>query len=349
MTSTQTAYRYLIVAPAWVGDMVMAQSLFKQLKQQHPEAYIDVLAPAWSAALTQRMPEIDKTFTQSIGHGRLGLTERYQQAQELKQYHYDQAIVLPNSFKSALAVRIAGIPKRTGFIGEWRYPLLNDIRKLDKDKLTRTVDRFVALAQSPNAQLPKIHKPALLSEGNSLLETATKFNLAAEHPILALCPGAEYGEAKRWPSTHYAEVAQAYIQKGWQVCLLGSEKDKKVGDEILATEAKALNLCGKTNLTEVIDILALSQKVVSNDSGLMHIAAALDKPLIALYGSSDPNFTPPLSPKAHILSLNLDCAPCFKRSCPKGTPRCLADISPDQVLTGLDSMGQIEQINIKAL
>lgn len=349
MTTTKTPYRYLIVAPAWVGDMIMAQSLFKQLKQQDPQCQIDVLAPVWSAALTQRMPEIHKTFEQSVPRGRLGLVTRYQQAQQLKTQFYDHAIVLPNSFKSALPVRLANIPKRTGYVGEWRHLLLNDARVLDKSKLTRTVDRFVALGLAENAPLPKIKKPALLSDGASLLETATKFNLEAEHPILALCPGAEYGSAKRWPASHYAEVARVYVDKGWQVCLLGSNKDQKIAEDIRKIIPESLNLCGKTNLTEVVDILALSEKVVSNDSGLMHIAAALDKSLVALYGSSDPKFTPPLSPKASIISLNMSCSPCFKRECPEGTPRCLADISPTQVLSSLEGLGIMDDFKIQQI
>jgi len=339
MTIANAHYRYLIVAPAWVGDMVMAQSLFKLLKQQKPTCKIDVLAPIWSAALTQRMPEIDRVFPQTVGHGHLGLLARYQQARQLKVENYDQAIILPNSFKSALPVRFANIPKRTGFVGEWRYILLNDARKLDKTVLTRTVDRFVALGLLPNSPVPKIQNPALLSDGNSLLETATKFNLTTEHPILALCPGAEYGDAKRWPINYYAELAQSYIKKGWQICLLGSDKDQEIGIAIHALAPKSLNLCGKTNLTQVIDILALSQKVVSNDSGLMHIAAALDKPLVALYGSTDPKFTPPLSPKAYIISLKLNCSPCFKRHCPKDKlPRCLIDLKPQQVIDSLERL-----------
>jgi heptosyltransferase-2 len=326
----------LIVGPAWVGDMLMAQSLFKVLKRQQPFISIDVLAPAWSAGLVTRMSEVRQVITHSIAHGEWAGRRRYQLAQTLRSARYQQAIVLPNSWKSALIPFWAHIPKRTGYVGEWRYGLLNDIRPLDKMQLPRTVERFVALGfasdeiHKVNQTLPLPHLKVGAVEA-VLQQLALK---QPQQPLLALCPGAEYGPAKQWPLEHFAVVAKRKIAEGWQVWIFGSEREQSVGARIsaLAGEDHCINLCGLTSLTEVIDLLSLATVVISNDSGLMHLAAALNKPLIALYGSSSPSMTPPLSHQAHILSLNLECSPCYRRTCRYQHLNCLRNLKPEQVL-----------------
>ncbi len=325
--------KILVVGPSWVGDMVMAHSLFQVLKRQQPQAVIEVLAPPWSAPLLARMPEVERVIAQPLAHGHLELNTRYALGRSLRSENYTQAIVLPNSFKSALIPWWARIPQRTGFLGEWRYFLLNDVRPLNKGTLYRTVDRFVALSAEPSDALAAVPRPYLRVESAQAQATAQRLQLNTERPVLALCPGAEYGAAKRWPQAHYATVARAKIAQGWQVWLLGSRKDAPVGQAIAVLTGKHCeNLCGHTQLAEAIALLSLATAVVSNDSGLMHVAAALDKPLVALYGSSDPLFTPPLSDKAQIISLGLACSPCFKRQCPLEHLRCLRDITPEQVL-----------------
>lgn len=322
----------LIIAPSWVGDMVMAQSLFKQLKQQHSNVTIDVFAPMWTAGLLQRMPEIRQTITHHLTHGRFALSTHYQLAKQLRTYHYQQAIVLPNSWKSALIPFLAKIPLRTGFIGEIRYGLLNDIRKKDKKLLQKTVQQFVALGLPKNSELSHIPQPTLQPKIPNVTLQRLQLNIT-DQPILALCPGAEYGIAKQWPSTFFAQVAQQKLDEGWQVWLFGSLKDNTVALEIqYLTQQRCINLCGKTQLAEAVDLLALATVVISNDSGLMHVAAALDKPLIAIYGSSDPHMTPPLSNKARILYKNLPCSPCFQRTCRFGHLHCLDEIKPEEVL-----------------
>jgi heptosyltransferase-2 len=334
------ANKILVVGPSWVGDMVMAQSLFITLKAGDPTCRIDVLAPAWTFPLLDRMPEVSKSIAMPLTHGQLGLGERFNLGKRLRAEGYTQAIVLPNSWKSALVPFLAAIPHRTGYIGECRWGLLNDARKLDKQKLTMTVQRFVALALPKNAsQPPDYPVPAIPIEPVRQAAAAAKFQVKTGGNILALCSGAEFGPAKRWPAEHFAELARKKIEDGWQVWLFGSEKDRTVTAEI---NQKANGLCvdfaGRTKLDEAVDLLSLAHAVVSNDSGLMHLAAALDKPLIAIYGSSDPGFTPPLHAKAQVVSLHLDCAPCFKRICPlypEGHPdhaRCLSGISPAQIL-----------------
>ncbi len=306
----------LIVGPSWVGDMMMAQSLFKVLKIKQTDVNIDVLAPTWSEGLLQRMDEVRHIIPHAITHGRLGWRERRQIGQQLRSRAYKQAIVLPNSWKSALIPFWAKIPQRTGFKGEMRYGLLNDIRS--KKALNRTVDQFAALGLSTIAPQPSLNPKVLKAENQ---------------PILALCPGAEYGPAKCWPLEYYATVAKQKRDQGWKIWIFGSHKDYAAGAKIQnLVGAGVKNLCGQTSLSEAVDLLALTSTVITNDSGLMHIAAALDKPMIAIYGSSSPKMTPPLSDKAHIISLGLDCSPCYKRTCPKKHLKCLRDITPDQVL-----------------
>jgi len=338
--------KILIIGPSWVGDMIMAQSLFIILKQQNPAAQIDVMAPKWSSALLERMPEVTDIIDMPLGHGQLQLKTRFQLGVSLRQKHYDQAILLPNSLKSALVPFWANIPKRTGYLGELRYGLINDIRKLDKTQLTMTVQRFSALAWPKNEkliaekiQLKNIPVPALQVQVEKALAALATFSLPTDKPILALCPDAEYGPAKQWPARHYANLAKLKQQQGWQVWIFGSQKDDQMAVNInQLLEQKAVNLCGKTELAQAIDLMSLSQAIVSNDSGLMHMGAALGVAVVGIYGSSDPTFTPPLGNNSAIVSLNLDCSPCFKRHCPLGHTHCLENLQADQVLRILDQL-----------
>lgn len=348
------SHNILIVGPSWVGDMVMAQSLFITLKQQQPDCNIDVLAPAWSLALLERMPQVRHGIVMPLGHGQFGLTARRDLGKRLRG-QYQQAIVLPNSWKSALIPWFAGIAKRTGYLGELRWGLLNDVRTLDKQTLSMTVQRFVALGLPVDAAQPlSCASPDLLVGIDRQHKVAESFDLMAaiwshpetdgaatarldDSPILALCPGAEYGPAKRWPAEHFAELARYAAAKGWQVWLFGSGKDRAVTEDInRLASGVCCNFAGQTSLAEAVDLLSLADAVVSNDSGLMHVAAALNKKLVAIYGSSDPGFTPPLNVNARIIDLKLECSPCFKRVCPLGHNRCLSDISPEQVAAALE-------------
>jgi heptosyltransferase-2 len=337
------AKKILIIGPSWVGDMVLAHSLFQSLKAQNPDTIIDVAAPAWTLPLLARMPEISHAIALPFKHGQLALLERIRFGRSLKTSGYTQAILLVNSFKSAILPLAAGIPQRTGFLGEFRRGLLNDIRPLDKAKLPRTVDRFVALGMDNQDQvLPQIANPKLIADQNNALRVLEKNGMnKPSQKILGLCPGAEYGEAKRWPAEYYAEVANKALNKGWQVWLFGSDKDIPVTTTINdLVRGRCQDWGGKTNLGEAIDLMSLCDTVISNDSGLMHVAAALDKKLIAIYGSSDPHHTPPMHPDAVVEYLGLECSPCFKRECPLGHLNCLKQISPVKVSSHLN----IEQV-----
>ena len=341
----QIPAKILVLGPAWVGDMVLAQSLFKTLRANQPNCIIDVAAPAWTLPLLERMPEISEKIALPFKHGELAFFERLRFGKSLKYKGYHQAIILTNSFKSALLPFAAGIKKRTGFLGEMRYGLINDIRPLDKTKLVKTVERFVALGLEKNENLPKIiPSPQINSSPEAawlLASSAGASNkensVENKNKILGLCPGAEYGEAKRWPAEHYAEVANEALNKGWQVWLFGSDKDVPVTSQInQLTQNKCTDFGGKTKLGEAIDLMSICNTIISNDSGLMHIAAALDKKLIAIYGSSDPTHTPPMHPQAVIEYLGLGCSPCFKRTCPLGHLNCLKQITPVNIQTHLD-------------
>jgi heptosyltransferase-2 len=329
----------LVVGPAWVGDMVMAQSLFKALRARSPDTAIDVLAPGWSLPLLARMPEVRRGLEMPLGHGRLGLLRRWRLGRSLRG-RYRQAIVLPNSWKSAVVPYVAGIPLRTGWRGEMRYGLLNDLRILDQARYPMTVQRFVALAAPQDAALPAIEAPHLEVRPGDV-EAAMRAlgaQKSAERRVLALCPGAEYGPAKQWPTVHYAELGRRFAQQGWDIWLFGSEKDRPITEGVAVTCKVVTNLAGRTTLEQAVDLMSLADAVVSNDSGLMHVAAALDRPLVALYGSSDPGFTPPLNERHRIVSLGLPCSPCFKRECPLGTTACLVDMSVEQVAAALDAV-----------
>ena len=334
----------LVVGPSWVGDMVMAQTLFKSLKAQYPAAPIDVIAPPWSQPLLARMPEVREALDLPIGHGEVKLALRRRLGKQLRVRDYRRAVVLPNSLKSALIPFFADIETRTGWRGEMRYGLLNDVRVLDKSLYPLMIQRFAALAYPPGAALPDpLPWPRLIADTANQHAALTAFSLDRQRPILALCPGAEFGPSKRWPEQYYAAVAAEMIRRGWQVWLFGSANDRAVTQAIAAAlppdaAAHCRDLAGATQLAQAIDLLALADAVVSNDSGLMHIAAALARPLVVVYGSTSPGFTPPLAEHAAVLSIPVDCGPCFKRECPLGHMKCMHGVTPGRVIDAVSAL-----------
>lgn len=333
----------LVVGPSWVGDMVMAQTLFVCLKQQHPDCTIDVLAPDWSRPLLERMPEVRQALDFPLGHGVFDLATRRALGKQLKG-QYDQAILLPNSLKSALTPFFAGIPKRTGWKGEMRYGLLNDLRILDKQRYPLMIERFMALAYPAGAELPTPYPhPHLEVQAASRDAALQAFGLDTRQPVLALCPGAEFGEAKRWPAAHYAVVAEHMVRQGWQVWIFGSAKDHPGGEEIRQALIPGLreevtNLAGQTSMAQAIDLMSCASAAVSNDSGLMHVAAALAVPLVAVYGSTSPDFTPPLAEQVAIVRTGIECSPCFERTCRFAHYDCLRLLQPQRVLDALEQL-----------
>ncbi len=324
--------RILIVAPNWIGDAVAAQPLFMRLATRRPNVAIDVLAPPWVVPALEAMPEIRQVIANPFGHGVFKFLARWRFARGFAG-RYDEAYVLPNSWKSALIPLLAGIPLRVGFVGEGRYGVLNRIHKLDKKALPLQVERYAALAEKPRSPLERpLPNPRIARGAADIAATLALLGLSDAPRPIVFCPGAEFGPAKRWPEAHYAALARRLAANGYPVWILGSKKDMPVAAEIARRAQEAVHdLCGRTNLVQAIDLIAHAHAIVTNDSGLMHVAAALDTPLVAIFGSSSPNYTPPLSPKAAVMWLKLECSPCFARECPLGHLNCLHQITPESV------------------
>ena len=291
---------------------------------------VHFLAPSATAPLATRMAGVASVQRIGTNHGALGLGERLRAGRRLRRMGFDQAIVLPGSFKSALTPLFAGIPRRTGWRGEFRYGALNDARKLDASRWPRLVDRFAALAGvAPEA-------PRLAADPAARDRLLAKHGLRADGPVVALCPGAEYGPAKRWPAEHFAALARRCAEAGAEVWIVGSANEAALGDAICTSSGRfAVNLAGRTSLLEAVDLLSAASAVVSNDSGLLHVAAALDVPVAAVYGSTSPDFTPPLGAHAVALQRELGCRPCFRRECPLGHTDCLRGLAPAEVFAAL--------------
>jgi len=333
----------LVVAPSWVGDALLSQPLLTLLRQRDPGAAIDVLGPGWALPIFRRMPEVRETIESPFAHGELALHKRLQIGRDLRARHYDRAYVLPNSFKSALVPWFARIPQRIGFVGEARHLLLTDARKLDERAMPRMVQRFAYLA-GPR-ELPvqgAVPNPRLRVEPAERANLMEQLGLARPARLVCFCPGAEYGPAKRWPPQYFGELAAALGALGNTVWIVGSSRERDIGEAISAGSAgAALNLCGRTTLDQAVVLLSAADMVVTNDSGLMHVAAALERPMIALYGSSSPAFTPPLSARARILTLGVPCSPCFQRVCPLGHFDCMMKLMPGRVLAEIQSLAEI--------
>lgn len=324
--------RILIVAPSWVGDAILSEPLVALLREPYEDPVVDVLAPPWCSPVYSRMRGIRRIVESPLVHGRLDLPARRALGKELAAAGYTRVIVLPNSWKAALAPFLARIPRRTGYRGEFRYGLLNDARRLDRKAMPRLVDRFAALAAPPGALVPLPPAPILVPNAANRSAAVRALHLRTSQPVVVLCPGAEYGPAKRWPPTHFADLAARFLAQGAQVWIVGSPNDKLAASSVLQAAGEAgraiRDLAGRTDLGTAIDLLSLAQVVVSNDSGLMHAAAAVGAPVVALFGSSSPVYTPPLSQVAKVARIDIECSPCFKRECPLGHFRCMRELAP---------------------
>jgi heptosyltransferase-2 len=337
------AQRTLVISPNWIGDAVIAQPLLQLLKQRDPERSIDVLAPTWVAPVWRAMHEVDTVLEAPFRHGVLQLRERWRFARRLRQRGYAEAYVLPNTLKFALIPWLAGIPRRIGYRGEMRYGLLNVMHRHMPGMPRPMVSFYAALAEAPAPLAPApsvLPRPTLAVTDVQQAETAAQLGLQLGSPFIVFAPGAEFGRAKRWPAGHFAQLAQMvrHAYPAAQIVLLGSGKDRPVCDEIAAIVPGLKNLAGVTTLDQAIAVIAKADAVVSNDSGLMNIASALNRPIVAMYGPTDMNNTPPFSEMAKALSLHLDCSPCHQRECPLGHHHCMRKLSPEMVWQPLQAM-----------
>jgi len=316
--------RILVVAPNWIGDALMAQPLLARLHEKQSNLKIHVIAPKWVAPVVRRMPEVDEVITAPFRHGKLQLRSRWKLGRALRPRGYDRAIVLPNTWKSALVPFFAGIALRSGYVGESRYGLLNLTYPESKTSMRL---HYARLAEAPGTEpMEPLPTPGLRADPTATASVAQRFGIEGRYAVL--CPGAEYGPAKRWP--YFRQLAE---RLGLEVVLLGSGNDQPA-----AASVPGKNLVGKTTLDEAIELIAGAAFVVSNDSGLMHVAAALGRPLVALFGSSSPEHTPPRSTAARVLWLKIECSPCFQRQCPLGHFRCMNEMSVEMVLQQIQSL-----------
>ncbi|MET3135012.1 heptosyltransferase-2 [Oxalobacteraceae bacterium GrIS 1.11] len=336
------AARTLVISPNWIGDAVMAQPLLRLLRARHPEHAIEVLAPPGVAPVWRQMAEVDEVLETPFRHGALQLRQRWRYARLLRRRGYAQAYVLPNTLKFALIPWLAGIARRIGYKGESRYGLIN-VMHHDDAPPRPMVAFYAALAGAPGAPLVVgLARPALVVDAAQIDAACARLELAQSRALIALAPGAEFGAAKRWPAAHFAQLAQAALARDpdTQIVLLGSPKDWEVCNDIAARVGAAgvVNLAGGTSLAEAIALIGRAEAVVSNDSGLLHIASALNRPVIGLYGPTDPDHAPPFSDLASAISLRLACAPCRQRECPLGHQKCMRDMSADLVWQQLRPM-----------
>lgn len=340
-------HRILVIAPNWIGDAVMSQPLLAAVKASNPNAVIDVLATPWVAPVYRACSEVTELIEADLRHGQLQWGLRRELAAQIKKRDYAACYVLPNSLKSALIPWLASIPIRIGYQGELRRFLLTETKaNAPKTQRIPMVEHYAHLCASARNADVATRVPQLIPTASALEAARTRLEAAGiqANALVVLCPGAEYGPSKRWPATHFAELAQSILKAKPTagIVLLGSQSDRVIGDAIFSgavsatnPESRIFNWCGSTSLDEAIAVISLCSNLVSNDSGLMHIAAALQVPQVAVFGSSDPKHTPPNSAKATIISLHLPCSPCHQRECPLGHLNCLNHISSAQVFAAL--------------
>jgi heptosyltransferase-2 len=326
----------LVIAPSWVGDAILSEPLIANLRASATDPpTIDVVAPPWCGPVYARMTGIGRVVEAPAGHGQLAFGARRSLGIALRDARYARAYVLPNTWKSALVPWFARIPERIGYRGEWRQGLLTEARRLDRHAMPQLVTRYAALAKPPEAPPGAPQAPVLVPDAANRAEAMRALELTREQPVAILCPGAEYGPAKRWPSGHFAELALHFARDGYTIWILGSPNDQAAAAALLAALGTARiairDLTGRTDLGTAIDLMSVASIVVSNDSGLMHAAAAVRAPLVALFGSSSPVYTPPLSDSARIARIDIACSPCFERECPLGHFRCMRDLAPELV------------------
>ena len=322
--------KFLIIAPSWIGDLIISQSLLKYLKKEYPNCQIDMIVRPELTNLAKMMPEVKNIYPLDIKHKEFGLIKRHILAKEIKKHLYSTSIILPNSFKSAIIPWLANIPIRIGYNRELRLFLLNKKYSLIKHK-DSMVNRYLKLADGSYSD---VIRPSLLINGDSSKLISRKYLINNSKKNIVLCPEAEYGSAKRWPINKWMQLANFYKEKDYNVYFLGKNKSLEIKYQNILKKDSIISLLGKTSLEEAAYILSIVDLVVTNDSGLMHIAASVNTNLISIFGSSSPFYTPPLMKDqfGEVIYKALTCSPCFKRECPLQHLNCLNNISSEEIL-----------------
>jgi len=321
---------YLIIPQYWLGDIIMTQALAKKIKSNEKKSKIDLLVPGIYAPLTNRMPEINECMVFNCNHKSLCLSERIRMSKMLKG-KYDECIILSRSLKSSIIPLLASIPIRTGEIGEYRYFIINNIKKFSKDERRKSYLRFISMYGQKEKKFDSKFYPTLASSKKNLEKISKKLNLNLNRPTVVFAPGSAYGPSKMWPKSKFISLAKRIIDENFQIWVMGNKNEKTLGDDICSSIKDVTNLCGKTNIGDAVDLINHSEYCVSNDSGLMHLAAATKTKLIGIYGSTSPSYTPPLSINKNIFYENLECSPCFKKTCRFNHYNCLNKIQEEDV------------------
>lgn len=327
----------LMVPYMWIGDFVRCHSVVKLLRQQDPDRPVDVLSTTLCAPLADYMPGVRKAIVCDLPRGSLALGQNRALAARFAAEHYGQVLVMPRTWKSALAPFLAGIPVRTGFAGEARFGLLNDIRWGEK-KLPRMIDRCGALALPKTATVPADWPlPELVVPGADAASWRARMNLG-DGPAVALAPGA-VGPSKRWPASYFGEVARHLVARGLSVWVLGSPAERPLAQEIISIAGDSVRDLTSTDLRNAILALGAATAAISNDSGLVHVAAAIGTPTIGIFGPTSPWHWAPLNPLASIVETDTEvsCRPCHKPVCRMQHHRCMRDIAPARVIADIDT------------
>ncbi|MDE0152975.1 MAG: lipopolysaccharide heptosyltransferase II [Gammaproteobacteria bacterium] len=319
--------RILVIAQAWVGDVVLSQILYALLKRQQPDVSIDVVAPSWAGALLGRMPQVSRHIPLDVRHGQLGLWRRWATARRLHA-QYQQAIIIPRSVKAALVPWIAGIKQRIGFDAGIRNVLINDSRSRPPGILAR----MARLASPDPIDSNSIPYPNLEVDSEQTASVFRQWDMDLDATAIGLMPGAAYGQAKQWGESSFVRLATLLAEQGHRICVIGTAKERSLGDSIVqAAPEQAVNLCGETTLDQAIRLVSGLAAAVCNDSGLMHVAAAVNTPVVGIYGPTSPETHPPLADARKICSAQTLCSPCHQRTCPYGHHACMTRVTPEQV------------------
>lgn len=320
--------RTLVVADTCVGDIVMDQTLLALLKLQAPQNPIDVAAPTWARELTARMPQVDRHIPLDIN--RLPPL-RWFTARQMLRGRYAQAILIPRSATAAALLRFSGIPQRTGF-RQVRPGLLNDPRGRSPGNFR---DRMIRLApKSLNIPDP-LPLPQLRTDRDAVAGILKRFQLdAPQQPLCALAPGtAPKMPTKRWPIGRFRALAGLLLREGYRICVMGGRPEQPLAAELAPLDpGRITDLCGRTSVGEAADVMAGADIAVCNDSGLLHVAAAVGTPVLGIYGPTSPEKYPPLSGHSMVIWAHTPCSPCYQPRCPYGNHACMNAVSPEQVM-----------------